>query len=34
MLLREIFRPKALALQKVTTGRIEIERNGEVANTA
>jgi uncharacterized protein len=31
MLLREIFRPKPLALQKVTTGRIEIERNGEVA---
>jgi uncharacterized protein len=31
MLLREIFRPKPLPLQKVTTGRIEIERNGEVA---
>jgi uncharacterized protein len=31
MLLREIFRPKPLPLQKVTIGRIEIERNGEVA---
>jgi uncharacterized protein len=31
MFLREIFRPKPLPLQKVTIGRIEIERNGEVA---
>jgi predicted GNAT family acetyltransferase len=31
MFLREIFRPKPLPVQKVTTGRIEIERNGEVA---
>jgi uncharacterized protein len=30
--LREIFRPKPLPLQNVTTGRIEIERNGEVAS--
>jgi uncharacterized protein len=29
--LREMFRPKPLPLQKVTIGRIEIERNGEVA---
>jgi predicted GNAT family acetyltransferase len=31
MFLREIFRPNPPPLQKVTTGRIEIERNGEVA---
>jgi len=28
---RELFRPKAIPREKVTTGRIEIERNGEVA---
>ena len=31
MVLWEIFRPKPLPLQNVRTGRIEIERNGEVA---
>jgi predicted GNAT family acetyltransferase len=31
MFLWGIFRPEPLPLQKVTTGRIEIERNGEVA---
>jgi predicted GNAT family acetyltransferase len=30
-LLREILRPKPVPLQRVTIGRIEIERNGEVA---
>jgi predicted GNAT family acetyltransferase len=32
MFLWEIFGPKPLPLQNVTTGRIEIERNGEVAS--
>jgi uncharacterized protein len=31
MFLWEIFRPKPLQVQNVTTGRIEMERNGEVA---